>query len=81
MNTINVFGADDHITEPAKLLSLGWMSDPSGGGMKWELTLHGGKDGKKRMVIEAETAEEARRMAVAEMKKKDALVYELEKMG
>ncbi|WP_167907700.1 hypothetical protein [Thermococcus sp. CX2] len=48
--------------------------------MKWALTLHGGKNSGERIVFHAETADEARMVAVREMKKKDARVFELEKL-
>jgi len=48
--------------------------------MKWALTLHGGEENGKTMVFEAETADEARRVALQELRRKDAMVYELEKL-
>ncbi|WP_167913748.1 hypothetical protein [Thermococcus sp. 21S9] len=48
--------------------------------MKWALTLHGGEESGKTIVFEAETADEARRIAVQELRRKDAVVYELEKL-
>ncbi|WP_199920061.1 hypothetical protein [Thermococcus piezophilus] len=48
--------------------------------MKWALILHGGRNSDERVVFHAETADEARMMAVREMKKKDARVFELEKL-
>jgi hypothetical protein len=48
--------------------------------MKWALTLHGGEESGKTIVFEAETADEARRRAVQELKRNDAMVYELEKL-
>ncbi|WP_456421476.1 hypothetical protein [Thermococcus sp.] len=48
--------------------------------MKWALTLHGGEDSGKTIVFEAETADEARRVALQELRRKDAMVYELEKL-
>ncbi|WP_297508636.1 hypothetical protein [Thermococcus sp.] len=48
--------------------------------MKWEVTLHGGKHHGEKLMIEAETVDEARRLAVAEMRRKDARVFEMEKV-
>ncbi|AFL95762.1 hypothetical protein CL1_1565 [Thermococcus cleftensis] len=48
--------------------------------MKWALTLHGGDHHGTTIVFEAETADEARRLAVQEMRRKDARVFELEKL-
>ncbi|WP_297458148.1 hypothetical protein [Thermococcus sp.] len=48
--------------------------------MRWALTLHGGDHHGKTVVFEAETADEARRIAVRELRRSDAMVYELEKL-
>lgn len=48
--------------------------------MKWSLTLHGGAENGKTIVFEAESADEARRIALRELRRKDAVVYELEKL-
>ncbi|WP_167893704.1 hypothetical protein [Thermococcus sp. M36] len=48
--------------------------------MKWALTLHGGEYHGKTIVFEAETADEARRLALQELRRKDARVFELEKL-
>ncbi|SEV82795.1 hypothetical protein [Thermococcus thioreducens] len=48
--------------------------------MKWALTLHGGESHGKTIVFEAETADEARRLALQELRRKEARVFELEKI-
>ncbi|WP_258083936.1 hypothetical protein [Thermococcus thermotolerans] len=48
--------------------------------MKWALTLHGGENHGETMVFEAETADEARRLALQELRRKEARVFELEKI-
>jgi len=48
--------------------------------MKWALTLHGGDHHGTTIVFETETADEARRIAKQELRRKDARVYELEKL-
>jgi len=49
--------------------------------VKWELTLYRTDNpGRTTMVFEAETADEARRIAMREVKSKNAAVYELEKL-
>lgn len=48
--------------------------------MKWALTLYGGENHGETIIFETETADEARRFAVQEMKKADARVFELEKL-
>jgi len=48
--------------------------------MRWVLTLYGGKPNQKRIVLNADSADKARMMAVKEMKKVDARVFELEKI-
>jgi len=48
--------------------------------MKWGLTLHGGKHHGEHIVFDAENSDEARRKAVQEMKKRNAMVFELEKL-
>ncbi|WP_457741707.1 hypothetical protein [Thermococcus sp.] len=48
--------------------------------MRWALTLHGGEHHQETIVIEVETADEARRVALRELRKKEAIVYELEKL-
>ncbi|WP_197463585.1 hypothetical protein [Thermococcus peptonophilus] len=48
--------------------------------MKWELTLYGGEHHGKTLVVEAENVEEARRIALREARRKDALTYELAKI-
>ncbi|WP_204247192.1 hypothetical protein [Thermococcus celer] len=48
--------------------------------MKWALTLHGGEHHGETVVFETETADEARMFALQELKRKDAMVFELEKL-
>ncbi|WP_167729689.1 MULTISPECIES: hypothetical protein [Thermococcus] len=48
--------------------------------MKWALTLHGGENHGETIIFHAETADEARMVAVRELKRKDARVFELEKL-
>ncbi|WP_168169246.1 hypothetical protein [Thermococcus sp. 5-4] len=48
--------------------------------MKWALTLHGGENHGETIILHADSADEARRMAIREMKRKDARVFELEKL-
>ncbi|WP_297535713.1 hypothetical protein [Thermococcus sp.] len=48
--------------------------------MRWALTLHGGEHHGETIVIEVETADEARRVALRELKRREAMVYELEKL-
>jgi hypothetical protein len=48
--------------------------------MKWALTLHGGEHHGTTIVFEAETADEARRLALRELRRKEAMVFELEKL-
>ena len=48
--------------------------------MRWTLTLYGGESHKKTLIIEGDTIEEAKRMALLEMKKTGARVFELEKV-
>ncbi len=48
--------------------------------MRWVLTLYGGKPDNKRIVFDADSADKARMMAVKEMKKVDARIFELEKI-
>jgi hypothetical protein len=48
--------------------------------MKWELTLYGGEYHGKTFIVDAETAEDARRIALQEVKRKEALTYELERV-
>ncbi|CAD5244741.1 conserved protein of unknown function [Thermococcus camini] len=48
--------------------------------MKWALTLHGGENHGETIIFETDTADEARRFAVRELKRKDARVFELEKI-
>ena len=45
--------------------------------MKWELTIYS-PDEKKTLVIEADTADEARMLAIQEVKRNDARTFELE---
>ncbi|WP_297418791.1 hypothetical protein [Thermococcus sp.] len=48
--------------------------------MKWSLTLYGGEKHGQTIVFETETADEARRFAKRELRRKDARIYELEKL-
>ncbi len=48
--------------------------------MKWAVTLHGGRHHGERITFEAENADLARKIAVKELKAKDARVFELEKL-
>ncbi|WP_297436054.1 hypothetical protein [Thermococcus sp.] len=48
--------------------------------MKWELTLHGGTHHGERIVFDAESIETARKKAFEELKSKNAMVFELEKL-
>ncbi len=48
--------------------------------MKWTLTLYGGENHGETLVLEAETADEAERLALQELRRKDAKVFELEKI-
>ncbi|WP_198362264.1 hypothetical protein [Thermococcus profundus] len=48
--------------------------------MKWAVTLHGGEHHGKRITFEAENADAARRIALMELRDKNARVFELEKL-
>ncbi|EEB74460.1 hypothetical protein [Thermococcus sp. AM4] len=48
--------------------------------MKWAVTLHGGRYHGKRITFEAENADLARRIAVRELKARNARVFELERL-
>ncbi|WP_456367698.1 hypothetical protein [Thermococcus sp.] len=48
--------------------------------MRWELTLYGGEHHGETVIFEAGGVEEARRIALREMERKEALTYELEKL-
>ncbi|WP_297521227.1 hypothetical protein [Thermococcus sp.] len=48
--------------------------------MKWSLTLYGGENHGQTIIFETETADEARRIAKQELRRKEARVYELEKL-
>ncbi|ACS34194.1 hypothetical protein [Thermococcus gammatolerans] len=48
--------------------------------MKWAVTLYGGRSHRERITFEAENADLARRIAVKELKAKNARVFELERL-
>lgn len=48
--------------------------------MKWAVTLHGGEHHGRRITFEAENADMARRIALRELREKNARVFELERI-
>jgi|GEM_PF-2548431 len=65
---------------PVRLINVGQVMSLCDDKMKWALTLHGGEKHGETIIISADSADEARRMAVREMKRNDARVFELEKL-